>query len=182
MPILKIQAGRVVNTTVDTYVAQHGTIFYDEDTGQLRLGDGVTPGGSPITNTGTTITSLSNLTDVDISASPINGQALIFNSTTNKWNPQSIVTVIPAASASILGGVKISTDFIMDATNTLFVNINALRQYFYTKTDINEILTSLGLFNAIDNGYITDGTTVFVDYNFITSPVTATQDNGFIFA
>jgi hypothetical protein len=49
MSVLKIQAGRVVQTTLDTYIGIKGTIFYNEDTGELRLSDGVTPGGIPLT-------------------------------------------------------------------------------------------------------------------------------------
>ncbi len=35
-----------------TYVGQAGRIFYHEDTGELRLSDGVTPGGLPIYTSG----------------------------------------------------------------------------------------------------------------------------------
>ena len=48
MPIKKIEAGRVITKTIDTFIGQEGTIFYDEQTGELRLSDGVTPGGIPI--------------------------------------------------------------------------------------------------------------------------------------
>ena len=43
--ILKIQAGRVNNVEATTWVAPQGTLFYDEDSGILRVGDDVTPGG-----------------------------------------------------------------------------------------------------------------------------------------
>lgn len=52
MAILKIQAGRVVNATVDSYIGQFGVIFYDEAVGELRISDGVTPGGIKITQPG----------------------------------------------------------------------------------------------------------------------------------
>lgn len=45
MPIQKIQAGRIITVDVQSYVGNKGTIFYDEDIAQLRLSDGVTPGG-----------------------------------------------------------------------------------------------------------------------------------------
>jgi len=48
MPIKKIEAGRVITKTIDTFIGTEGTIFYDEQTGELRLSDGVTPGGIPI--------------------------------------------------------------------------------------------------------------------------------------
>ena len=46
--IRKLRAGRVANEDPDTWVGQLGTIFYREDTGRLRLADGVTPGGVPL--------------------------------------------------------------------------------------------------------------------------------------
>ena len=37
-----------IKVPASTYVGQAGRIFYHEDTGELRLSDGVTPGGLPI--------------------------------------------------------------------------------------------------------------------------------------
>ena len=47
MPVQKIKAGRIVNVEVPTYVGNRGVIFFDEDVAELRLGDGITPGGIP---------------------------------------------------------------------------------------------------------------------------------------
>lgn len=44
----KIKASRVNNLAADTYVGPEGQIWYDVDTGLLRLGDNVTPGGTII--------------------------------------------------------------------------------------------------------------------------------------
>lgn len=52
MPIKKIEAGRVITQTIDTFIGIEGTIFYDEQTGELRLSDGVTPGGVPLAGGG----------------------------------------------------------------------------------------------------------------------------------
>lgn len=54
MPIQKIKSGRVITTLVDDFVGDKGIIFYDEDTPELRLSDGITPGGIPITGGGGT--------------------------------------------------------------------------------------------------------------------------------
>jgi hypothetical protein len=43
--IQKIQSARLITVTVDNYVGNDGYLFYDDQTGDLRLGDGVTPGG-----------------------------------------------------------------------------------------------------------------------------------------
>lgn len=51
----KIKAG-LVKTNIATFVGEEGNIFFNVDTGQLRLGDGFTPGGLPI-NTSTVVAS-----------------------------------------------------------------------------------------------------------------------------
>ena len=45
MATRKIQAGRVITLPVTEFIGDKGTIFYDEFTGELRLSDGITPGG-----------------------------------------------------------------------------------------------------------------------------------------
>jgi len=48
MAIRKLKAGQQTYDA-DTYIGTHGTIFYDEDNGRMRISDGVTPGGQPLT-------------------------------------------------------------------------------------------------------------------------------------
>ena len=48
MSIKKLRAGRVPGVTAAEYVGIEGTIFWNESTGELRLSDGATPGGSPL--------------------------------------------------------------------------------------------------------------------------------------
>jgi carbonic anhydrase/acetyltransferase-like protein (isoleucine patch superfamily) len=43
--IKKLRAGRVSNANVATWIGESGTIFYNESNGQLKIADGVTPGG-----------------------------------------------------------------------------------------------------------------------------------------
>jgi hypothetical protein len=50
MTIYKIKAGRIITVSVQDYIGEKGQIFYDEIVGELRLSDGVTPGGTPITS------------------------------------------------------------------------------------------------------------------------------------
>lgn len=54
MPVQKIKSGRIITVQASTYVGDKGIIFYDEDTPQLRLSDGITPGGIPIIGGGGT--------------------------------------------------------------------------------------------------------------------------------
>jgi len=46
--IRKIKAGLVNKTTINTFIGEVGNIFFDPDTGELRLSDGITPGGIPL--------------------------------------------------------------------------------------------------------------------------------------
>lgn len=48
MPIQKIKSGRVLNPELDGFIGNKGQLFFDEDTGELRLSDGITAGGVPI--------------------------------------------------------------------------------------------------------------------------------------
>ena len=51
MTVKKIKAG-FVNVDATTFVGESGTIFYDHDTGILRISDGHTPGGQLVYNGG----------------------------------------------------------------------------------------------------------------------------------
>lgn len=48
MTIQKIRSSRVTSITADEFLADKGMIFFNEDLGDLRLGDGVTLGGIPL--------------------------------------------------------------------------------------------------------------------------------------
>ena len=47
MTVRKIASGNV-NTTLDKFVGEDGILFYDHNTGELRISDGHTPGGRPL--------------------------------------------------------------------------------------------------------------------------------------
>jgi hypothetical protein len=75
MTILKIQAGRVITQTLNTFIGQEGTLFYDPSTGELRLSDGRTPGGKSIANVavalqGNTLTN--TVTSIDFVGAGVN--------------------------------------------------------------------------------------------------------------
>jgi hypothetical protein len=48
MTVQKIKSGRVIRTTADEFIGEQGTIFYNENLGDLRLSNGVTLGGVPL--------------------------------------------------------------------------------------------------------------------------------------
>jgi hypothetical protein len=47
----KVKAG-LVNQDITNFVGEPGNIFFNTETGELRLSDGITPGGLPIYNVG----------------------------------------------------------------------------------------------------------------------------------
>lgn len=49
MTTRKLRAGRIPGVSAETWVGDKGTIFYNENSGALRISDGVTPGGNPLT-------------------------------------------------------------------------------------------------------------------------------------
>lgn len=86
MPVQKIKSGRIITVQASTYVGEKGTVFYDEDTPELRLSDGVTPGG--------------------LSFSTASGGTY----------------VLPIASTSTLGGVKIGQNLSIGPDGVLNAN------------------------------------------------------------
>ena len=98
MPIKKIEAGRVITQTIDTFIGIEGTIFYDEQTGELRLSDGETPGGFSIGGGGSGY-------------------------------------ILPKASATRLGGIKVGNELSINSTGTLDVVLSAVGQAIVPNLD-----------------------------------------------
>ena len=77
-------------TGSDAFTGAERELTVDVTNWNLRVHDGVTPGGHVI-NPSETLTSINSLPDVDTStASPTNGQSLVWNSTNSKWEPSTV--------------------------------------------------------------------------------------------
>lgn len=48
MAIRKIKAGLVTKPSLNKFIGEEGHIFYDPRSGEMRISDGVTPGGFPL--------------------------------------------------------------------------------------------------------------------------------------
>ncbi len=103
MPIYKVKAGRVVTVSAETYVGDKGVIFYDEDTGELRLSDGETPGGISIVTGSTGSGTLIDLTSVSSHIIPSSDLTYDLGSTSSQWRSLYVGT-----STIYLGGNAIS--------------------------------------------------------------------------
>jgi len=127
MPIKKIEAGRVITQTIDTFIGQEGTIFYDEFTCELRLSDGINPGGIAIGGNGgsyilhtATITRLGGVkigVGISVSADGTISTTLqdVTNSGSTTTNAISIANTTNSTSSTtgalvVAGGVGIGGD------------------------------------------------------------------------
>ena len=98
MSIQKIKSGRIITVNAGTYVGEKGTIFYDENLGDLRLSDGLTPGGiSLLQNSGagtTTIvtvyssgTQINRLIDIsDVNSTGLTAGSILVYNGVGQWN------------------------------------------------------------------------------------------------
>jgi hypothetical protein len=111
MTIRKIEAGRVITQTINTFIGQAGTIFYDEVTGELRLSDGVTPGGIPLTGG-----SVTNLSAVTTNIVPATTGIYSIGTPTSQWS-----TLYLSSSSLYLG-----TDTLGIIGGQLYVNGSAV--------------------------------------------------------
>lgn len=116
MTIRKVQAGRVITVTSTEFIGELGTIFYEEAVGDLRLSDGVTPGGTliggpsgpqgpigytgsqgvqgiqgPKGDTGTQINKVIDIPDVNSTTLP-NGALLVYNQGATRWDTRNTLT------------------------------------------------------------------------------------------
>jgi hypothetical protein len=108
MTVRKIQSGRVVTLTAEQFIGEKGTIFYNEDTGNLRMSDGLTVGGVPIVglagspgpkgDTGTQINRLIDIPDVN-SADLQAGSILVYDGA-SQW----VTTLTIPAQSNIDAG------------------------------------------------------------------------------
>jgi hypothetical protein len=117
MSILKIKAGRVTSVTADEFIGVHGTIFYNELLGDLRLSDGFTLGGIPLSvgSSGSATTVISNTAPLTSASG-----ALWWNPTTselsiryeNSWKPatsvsSSNISIDCGTPNSVYGGLTV---------------------------------------------------------------------------
>jgi hypothetical protein len=116
MPIRKIQAGRIITVNSSNYVGEYGTIFYDETLADLRISDGITPGGRQINLTG-------GLDDVLIE-DPQSGQTLQYNGV-NWINVTPGSVSLSTATTTQLGGVKIGSNINISPSGTISVTTGA---------------------------------------------------------
>lgn len=133
--IRKIKAG-LVQLDREEFVGEDGNIFFDIDTGQLYLSDGVTPGGFPITSGGSGSSNLVDLDDVDTSLLG-NNKVPVYNSLTQTFQFKNYVSGGSSASIS-------EEEFVLSGTSydVIFAdnNISFIVSYYVKDVLTNEIV------------------------------------------
>lgn len=120
MGLRVLRGGRRQIGDVNTYVGEFGTVFYDEDSGTLRLSDGVTPGGAEITPI--TIVSTTEPTDAP------DGQLWYNPDTFELWayhNGEFLPTIDLATDVKI-GGVKLGPGVITNSEGQIIIDSTGL--------------------------------------------------------
>jgi len=199
MAIHKLFTSRVKNTLGTTFVGERGRLFYDENTGQLRLSDGRTPGGQTIAVTTNIVTTESIIPDTD-NTYGIGTEAL-------RWNhlhlgdggiyfdgsgyptPQTL----PYLPAALTGSLIPATDngVNLGATNKRFANMYLGYQGLFladtvTDQNINIVCANGTLYLngaqnlAVGNLVIVD-TTLTSKTNNLDISIGATDDTGFFY-
>jgi hypothetical protein len=154
MAIRVVRAGRRQVPNVNTFVGEKGVVFYDEDTGTLRLSDGVTPGGinnvMPIATStqvggikagaGVNITSEGEIT-IDVAGLPVGfGDFYAFTDA----GPTG-------ANAAWLSSVITNQDIVLSSNGTGSVNVEGKFAVYPTDGPLN---TRTPIFSVDSDGQV----------------------------
>jgi hypothetical protein len=126
--IQKIKSGRINTVVADAYVGEIGTIFYNQDIGDLRLSDGVSLGGIPLVLGGGGSGGGGNATMIVSPTPPATNvpgtmwwdtvRSNLYVRYSGIWHA---ATLVPTASATVKGVVKIGNGIIVDPDGTISV-------------------------------------------------------------
>lgn len=135
MPIQKIKSGRVSSLPSDEFVGSHGIIFYDESKGDLRLSDGITPGGLPLITGRAQLSESLPTEGVDPGELyfDINTSITYISNADNEWVPIGgsgpAAYILPKASTTVLGGIKLGPGLTINASGVVDVTVPPLELF-----------------------------------------------------
>lgn len=125
----KIKAG-LVNHPITNFIGEKGNIFFNIDTGELRLSDGVTPGGIPIyMSGGGGAYILPPATNSTLGGVKVGSGLNVAGDGTLSANAY----VLMPATVSTLGGIKVGNNLTISPDGTL--NANAATNISYGNFD-----------------------------------------------
>jgi len=126
MAIQKLFTSRANGTNGNIYVGERGHMFYNEQTGNLRISDGITPGGNPIALgsnrigdiefNGTTMSSTGTNQDVIVAS----------NGTGNVYVVGNFITESPSGDVLIESLSNKTINFYIPVTNSLDSGIDII--------------------------------------------------------
>lgn len=158
MTIHKIKAGRVTTVEANTFVGQLGTMWYDENTGELRIYNG-NPGGNIVSAGGGSYT-LPTASVEQLGGVKIDGNTIVISNTGVITANISPGAILPNNSVGYLkndgsgtltwdNNVNTSTDRITNGTANVVINANASVSFPYYRFPLNDgndsqVLTTTG--------------------------------------
>jgi hypothetical protein len=116
--------------TQETYVGHEGRLFYDSATGEIRISDGVTPGGNPIPITIATTTTAGSVrpgAGFSITA----GGTLGLNAGPMFELDESDVFQLKAGTADRIGGIKAGAGVNIASDGTLTINLDDVEAFSF---------------------------------------------------
>ena len=145
----KIRAGRVNTLPFNQFIGEAGHLFYDVTNGEIRLSNGVTPGGLPITITASTISTASILPDAD------NDPAYGLGSETYRWHhahigdggiyfdainsPQTVPYIPGSVTADIIPSINNQFDLGNNSYRWANVYIGPKSIHMQDQTRLNDV-------------------------------------------
>lgn len=156
MAIRKFRTGQM-SYAASTYVGTAGTIFYDEDTGALRLSDGVTPGGSLISYP---IASSSQLGGIKLGPGVVlNGSnQIVINSTGLDFSfgdlASTIETYTNLTDYAVLQTININEDLILASNGTGGIHVVGEFRVHATNGGLTATLESTPAFEIKSDGQV----------------------------
>ena len=140
--------------TPETYVGHAGRLFYDSATGEIRISDGVTPGGNPIPITIATTTQAGAVKPGQgFTISPTG--LLGLNAGPSFYLDEEDVFRLRPGSADLIGGIKAGPGIVIDSEGTLTIDLTEVEDFSFGDftatvgeyTDLTEYAL-LGVVNA----------------------------------
>jgi hypothetical protein len=122
MSIRKLRAGRVPSVTAQQYIGERGSIFWNELTGEFRLSNGVTPGGSPV---GFPVASSTEIGGLKLGPGTLlnNDNQLIIDSTGLSFNFGDFQATTPSNGAATLSSIQPDQDIAIVSNGTGVINM-----------------------------------------------------------
>ena len=157
MSIRKLRSGRVQGVTAGQYVGVHGSIFWNENTGELRLSDGDTPGGLRV---GFPIASSTELGGIKLGPGVILNQdnQIIIDSTGLDFSfgdlASTIGTYTDENDYAILQTINLNEDLVLASNGTGGIHIVGEFRINKTNGDLTDTLEAVPVFEVKADGQV----------------------------